>query len=146
VDVDPLLDPMRAELTDAGIEELGTADEVDRALRRPGTALVAVNSSCGCSAARMRPALCHALRSARVLPDHLYSVFAGQDLEATARAREYFTGIAPCSPAIALLRDGQLVWMMQRRHLENRELEVLVAELEQAFEDLRSGQLARRAG
>src|SRR5246127_4670792 len=97
--------PMREELTRLGIEELRTADEVDRALKnRPGTTMVVVNSICGCAAGRMRPAVRMAMQNS-VRPDHAYSVFAGQETAATERAREYFTGYPPSSPSIAILRD-----------------------------------------
>ena len=101
--------PMREELTRLGIEELRTPEEVDARLKnRPGTTLVMVNSICGCAAGRMRPAVRMALQnSAR--PDQAYSVFAGQEKEATDRARSYFTGYPPSSPSIGILRDGQLV-------------------------------------
>src|SRR5207253_6843361 len=110
--------PMREELTYLGIEELRTAGEVDRALTHSGTSLVVVNSICGCAAGRMRPAVRMALQNA-ARPDHAYSVFAGQETEATDRARGYFTGYPPSSPSIAILRDGQLVYMMQRRDIES---------------------------
>src|SRR5271155_1961433 len=110
--------PMREELTRLGVQELHTADEVDRAVvNQPGTTMVVVNSICGCAAGRMRPAVRVALQnSAR--PDKMFSVFAGQDKEATDRARSYFTGYAPSSPSIALLRDGKVAFMMERRDIE----------------------------
>lgn len=128
--------PMREELTRLGIEELRTVDEVDQALKnRPGTTLVVVNSICGCAAGRMRPAVRVALQnSAR--PDQAYSVFAGQEKEATERARSYFTGYPPSSPSIAILRDGQLVYMMQRRDIESREAPAIAADLKAALDRL----------
>src|SRR5438067_13738842 len=109
--------PMREELTRLGIEELRTANQVDEVLRKAGTTMVVVNSVCGCAAGRMRPAVRMALQHGSV-PEHLVSVFAGQDTEATERARSYFTGYPPSSPCIALLRDGKLLYMMQRRDIE----------------------------
>jgi putative YphP/YqiW family bacilliredoxin len=126
--------PMREELTRLGIEELRTAEEVDRALNsQPGTSLVVVNSICGCAAGRMRPAVRMALQSA-ARPDHAYSVFAGQETEATDRARSYFTGHPPSSPSIAILRDGQLVYMMPRRDIESREAPAIAADLKAALD------------
>jgi putative YphP/YqiW family bacilliredoxin len=129
--------PMREELTRLGIEELRTAEEVDRALRgQPGTSLVIVNSICGCAAGRMRPAVRMALQNA-ARPDHAYSVFAGQETEATERARSYFTGYSPSSPSIAILRDGELVYMMQRRDIESREAPAIAADLKAALDKFR---------
>jgi len=126
--------PMREELTRLGIEELKTAADVDQALRnRPGTALVVVNSICGCAAGRMRPAVRMALENA-VKPAKAFSVFAGQDRDATERARSYFTGYPPSSPSIAILRDGQLVYMMPRRDIESREARAIAADLKAAFD------------
>jgi putative YphP/YqiW family bacilliredoxin len=126
--------PMREELTRAGVKELRTVEEVDQALtNQPGTTMVVVNSICGCAAGRMRPAVRAALQNA-VRPEKLFSVFAGQDREATDRARSYFTGYPPSSPSIALLRDGQLVHMVQRSDIEHREAADIAAELKNAFE------------
>jgi putative YphP/YqiW family bacilliredoxin len=125
--------PMREELTRLGVEELKTADAVDQALKNPGTALVVVNSICGCAAGRMRPAVRMALQNG-AKPDRAYSVFAGQEKEATDRARGYFTGYPPSSPSIALFRDGQLVYFMQRRDIESREAPAIAAELKAAFD------------
>src|SRR5579872_4389420 len=126
--------PMREELTRLGIEELRESDQVDQALKnRPGTTMVVVNSICGCAAGRMRPAVRLALQNA-AKPDKAYSVFAGQDTEATERARGYFTGQAPSSPSIAILRDGQLVYMMPRRDIESREAPAIAADLKAAFD------------
>lgn len=128
--------PMREELTRLGIEELRSADEVDQALKnRTGTTMVVVNSICGCAAGRMRPAVRMALQNS-IRPDHAYSVFAGQETEATDRARGYFTGYPPSSPSIAILRDGQLVYMMQRRDIESREAPAIAADLKAAFDKL----------
>lgn len=126
--------PMREELTRLGVEELRTAEAVDSALKnQPGTAMVIVNSICGCAAGRMRPAVRLALQNG-ARPDKAYSVFAGQEKEATDRARSYFTGYPPSSPSIGILRDGQLVYMMQRRDIESREAPAIAADLKAAFE------------
>ncbi|HSY64622.1 MAG TPA: BrxA/BrxB family bacilliredoxin [Terriglobales bacterium] len=126
--------PMREELTRIGVRELRTAEEVDRAIvNQPGTTLVIVNSICGCAAGRMRPAVRVALQnSAR--PENMFSVFAGQDKEATERARTYFTGYPASSPSIALLRDGKLIYMMQRSDIEHREAADIAAELKKTFD------------
>jgi putative YphP/YqiW family bacilliredoxin len=127
--------PMREELTRLGIEELRSAGAVDRALQgQRGTAMVIVNSICGCAAGRMRPAVRMALESAAAHPDKTYSVFAGQDMEATEKARSYFTGQPPSSPSIAILRDGELVYMMPRRDIESREAPAIAAELKSALD------------
>jgi len=128
--------PMREELTRLGIEELRKPEEVDQALKsRPGTTMVVVNSICGCAAGRMRPAVRMALQNS-IRPDQSYSVFAGQDTEATERARGYFTGQAPSSPSVAILRDGQLVYLMPRRDIESREAPAIAADLKAAFDKL----------
>jgi bacilliredoxin len=131
---DLLLVPMREELTRLGIEELHTPDEVDRAVAQPGTTMIVVNSICGCAAGRMRPAARLALRDTTAKPDHMYTVFAGQDADATAQARSYFAGYPPSSPSIALLRDGRLVWMLERKDIESREAPEIAADLTHAFE------------
>jgi putative YphP/YqiW family bacilliredoxin len=128
--------PMREELTRLGVEELRTPEEVDQALKnRPGTAMVIVNSICGCAAGRMRPAVRMAMQNS-VKPDKAYSVFAGQEKEATDRARSYFTGYPPSSPSIGILRDGQLVYLMPRSDIERREAPAIAADLKAAFERL----------
>lgn len=128
--------PMREELTHAGIEELRTAADVDRAVtKQPGTTMIVVNSVCGCAAGRMRPAVRMALQNG-TKPDHMYTVFAGQDIDATARARSYFTGFMPSSPSIGILRDGKLVYMMERRQIESREAPAIAADLVAAFDQL----------
>jgi putative YphP/YqiW family bacilliredoxin len=124
--------PMREELTRLGVEELKTADAVDQALKNPGTALVVVNSICGCAAGRMRPAVRMALQNG-AKPDQAYSVFAGQEKEATERARSYFTGYPPSSPQIGLLKDGQLVFMLERWQIEGRHAEEIAHDLVNAF-------------
>ena len=130
-----MLIPMREELTKAGVQELRTAAEVERAVATPGTTMVIVNSVCGCAAGRMRPAVRMALQHSSK-PEHIYSVFAGQDKEATERARSYFTGYPPSSPSIAILRDGRLVYILQRSQIETREASAIAAELTSAFDRL----------
>ena len=129
-----MLAPMREELTRLGVRELKTAGEVDEALTsKNGTTMVVVNSVCGCAAGRMRPAVRMALQHS-IAPEKLFSVFAGQDAEATEQARSYFTGYPPSSPCIALLREGKLLYMMQRRDIESREAAAIAAELTRAFD------------
>jgi putative YphP/YqiW family bacilliredoxin len=126
--------PMREELSHIGFRELRTAQEVDALLGdSKGTVLVVVNSICGCAAGRARPAVAHALAH-RVRPEMLATVFAGQDTEATARARNYFTGYPPSSPSIAILRDGQLVFMLERRDIEGRDAYSIADDLTGAFD------------
>jgi putative YphP/YqiW family bacilliredoxin len=125
--------PMREELTRIGIKEARTAAEVDRAIAQPGTTMIVVNSVCGCAAGRMRPAVRLALQNGD-RPTQAITVFAGQDKEATERARSYFTGYPPSSPSIGLLRDGQLVYMMQRSDIEHREAIDIASELKRVFE------------
>src|SRR6476620_957411 len=125
--------PMRQELTRLGVEELRTADEVDTRLKdAPGTTLVVVNSVCGCAARNARPAVASALRHS-VKPDHLTTVFAGQDVEATTKARSYFTGYPPSSPQIGLLKDGHLVFMLERWQIAGRHAEEIAHDLVNAF-------------
>ena len=126
--------PMREELTRLGIEELRTAADVDQVLKdQPRTTMVVVNSICGCAAGRMRPAVRLALQNA-TKPDKVVTVFAGQDKEATDRARSYFTGYPPSSPSIAILRGGQLVYMMQRSQIETRDAHAIARDLQAAFD------------
>jgi putative YphP/YqiW family bacilliredoxin len=128
-----LIAPMRQELTALGIQELKTPADVDAAVRQPGTTMVVVNSICGCAAGKARPGITQALRNA-ARPDHMGTVFAGADIDATERARSYFTGKAPSSPSVALLRDGKLVYMMERQHIEMRTADDIAAELKAAFD------------
>ncbi len=131
---DIMVIPMREELTRMGVQELRTAEAVDRAIvNQAGTTLVIVNSICGCAAGRMRPAVRIALQNS-VRPENMFSVFAGQDTEATEHARSNFTGYPPSSPAIALFRDGKLVYMMQRSDIEHREAADIAAELKKTFD------------
>ena len=126
--------PMRQELTHLGVEEMRTAEEVDQALGEArGTTLVVVNSICGCAARNARPAVALALEGAK-RPDRLTTVFAGQDQEATARAREYFAPYPPSSPQIALLKDGEVAFMLERRQIEGRAAEEIAKDLVAAFE------------
>lgn len=130
-----LVRPMREELTRLGVQELRSAEEVDEELDRPeGSVLVVVNSVCGCAARNARPAVARALDH-DVVPDRSVTVFAGQDEEATARAREYFTGYRPSSPSIALLKDGQLVYMLERHQIEGRSAEAIASDLATAFDE-----------
>lgn len=125
--------PMRAELTNVGFRELRTAREVDSVLKtetRP--TLVVVNSICGCAAGKARPAVAMALKNP-ARPDVLTTVFAGQDAEATDRARSYFTGYLPSSPSIALMRDGKVVFMLERKQIEGRDPFSIAADLMAAF-------------
>jgi putative YphP/YqiW family bacilliredoxin len=126
--------PMREELTRAGIKEARTAPDVDGALAQPGTTMLVVNSICGCAAGKMRPGVRLALQNA-VLPDQSITVFAGQDREATERARSYFEGNPPTSPAIAILRDGKLVYLMQRSSIEVSTAQAIAEELSRAFNE-----------
>lgn len=129
-----MVKPMREEVTRLGVKELKTAAEVDAALgNETGTALVFVNSVCGCAAGSARPGLSLALRHP-TLPAHLYTVFAGQDLEATARARSYFGEYQPSSPSIALMRDGEVVHFVHRHMIEGRSAAEIAAGLATAFD------------
>ena len=136
-----LVRPMREELTRIGVKELRTADDVDKVLAAAeGTTLVVVNSVCGCAAGNARPAVAMALRHGTV-PDRSVTVFAGQDLEAAARAREYLAGFRPSSPSIALLQDGELVFMLERHQIEGRPAEEIARDLTSAFDRYSVGAL-----
>jgi len=125
--------PMREELTRAGVSEARTAAEVDAAIAQPGTTMMIVNSICGCAAGKMRPGVRLALQHT-TKPDQTLTVFAGQDREATERARSYFQGHPPTSPAIALLRDGQLIYLLQRSAIETSTAPAIAQELARAFD------------
>jgi putative YphP/YqiW family bacilliredoxin len=126
--------PMREELTRLGVEELRTPEAVDETLKNSqGTVMVVVNSICGCAAGKARPGVALALKN-EIRPDKVATVFAGADIEATERARSYFTGYKPSSPSIGLLKDGQLVFMMERWQIEGKGPEQIAAELKSAFE------------
>ncbi len=129
-----MVQPMRDELTSLGIQELLTPEEVDQALTQSkGTALVVVNSVCGCAAGQCRPGVAQALQHG-TKPDHLFTVFAGQEKEATAKAREYFAPYPPSSPSIALMKDGELLHFIERHQIEDRSAEAIAAELTAAFD------------
>ncbi|MGG6312600.1 BrxA/BrxB family bacilliredoxin [Paenibacillus macerans] len=129
-----MVQPMRDELTVLGVQELRTPEEVEGKLpSAKGTALVVVNSVCGCAAGQCRPGVAKALQH-DLTPDHLFTVFAGQDKEATAKAREYFAPYAPSSPSIALMKDGELVHFIERHQIEDRSAEEISAELTSAFD------------
>ena len=128
--------PMRQELTTLGFRELRTAEEVDQFLEntKDGTAMIVVNSVCGCAAGKARPGVALALQHAR-RPDLVGTVFAGADMEATDRARAYFAPYPPSSPSVGLLRDGQLVFILERRDIENRDAAAIAARLTAAFDE-----------
>lgn len=129
-----LVQPMRDELTALGVVELSTAEEVDTVLgSAEGTTMVVVNSVCGCAAANARPAVALALRHS-ALPDRSVTVFAGQDVEATSRAREYLAGYRPSSPSIGLFSDGELVFMLERHRIEGRPAGEIAKDLTSAFD------------
>ncbi|MCC7124976.1 MAG: BrxA/BrxB family bacilliredoxin [Acidobacteria bacterium] len=129
---EPFIAPMRAELSRLGFEELKTPEAVDTAVAAPGTTMVVVNSVCGCAAGKARPGIALALRSG-ARPDHLGTVFAGADVEATERARGHFAPYPPSSPSIALMKDGKLVYMMERREIENQSADAIATRLQAAF-------------
>jgi putative YphP/YqiW family bacilliredoxin len=129
-----MIRPMREELTRLGVEELKTPAQVDETLQNsPGTVMVIVNSICGCAAGKARPGVALALQH-DVRPHKVATVFAGADIEATERARSYFTGYPPSSPSIGLLKDGQLVYMMERWQIEGKDPQQIAEELEHAFD------------
>jgi putative YphP/YqiW family bacilliredoxin len=128
-----LIAPMREELTDVGFTELRTAAEVDQAVAEKGTTLVVVNSVCGCAAGKARPGIARAMQHA-TRPDRAVTVFAGADIEATDRARGYFTGYPPSSPSLGILRDGKLVYMMERHQIEGNSAEGIASALTAAFD------------
>jgi putative YphP/YqiW family bacilliredoxin len=125
---EPMVAPMRAELSRLGVIELRDAAAVDAAFNTPGTMVLVVNSVCGCAAANARPAIGLATQ-AEHQPDQYVTVFAGQDMEATARARELMPGIPPSSPFIALLKDGDPVYVIERRHIEGRSASAIATDL-----------------
>lgn len=129
-----LVKPMREELTDKGFTELQTPDAVDKALEEQGTALVVINSVCGCAAANARPGAIQALENDNK-PDHLFTSFAGVDKEAVDKARGHMVPFPPSSPSMALFKDGELVHMLERHHIEGRPAELIAQNLKQAFDD-----------
>lgn len=128
-----LVAPMRQELVALGAEECRTAADVDNVVKTPGVTMMVVNSVCGCAAGKARPGIAMALQHG-TKPDHVATVFAGADVAATERAREYFTGFAPSSPAVALMRDGKVVYMVERRDIESRSAEGIADLLTMAFD------------
>ena len=132
---DMMVAPMREDLIRIGFQELRSSTEVDEALtNESGTTMLAVNSVCGCSAGSMRPAIAFSLQHDQK-PEVLVSVFAGQDLEATERAREYITGYPPSSPAVALFKEGNLVWMLERHQIEGRHPYEIADDLKAAYDE-----------
>src|ERR1041385_3021265 len=131
-----MIRPMREDLTRIGVEEFRTAESVDDAVKNTnGTLMIVVNSICGCAAGKARPGVALALQNS-VRPDRVGTVFAGADIEATERARGYFTGYRPSSPSIGILRNGELVYMMERYQIEGRGPEEIAAELKRAFDEV----------
>jgi putative YphP/YqiW family bacilliredoxin len=128
-----IVKPMREELTRLGVQELRTTSAVDERLQAKGTTMVVVNSVCGCAARNARPAVAMALQNA-VTPSVSATVFAGQDTDATAQARRYFTGYAPSSPSIALMKDGDVVFMLERWQIEGRSAQAIAQDLVGAFD------------
>ncbi|WP_302467802.1 BrxA/BrxB family bacilliredoxin [Pontibacter liquoris] len=126
--------PIREDLTSIGFEQLMTADEVEQALKEEGTVLLAVNSVCGCAASKARPALKMAVASSDKRPAKLVTVFAGMEQDAVAKAREHMLPYPPSSPSIALFKDGELVHMIERYHIEGNDLNRIVDNLQGAFE------------
>ena len=129
-----LVKPMKEELTNVGFKELLSAQDVDNALAQEGTALVVVNYVCGCAAANARPGAKKAIQNTKT-PDHLYTVFAGVDAEATQKAREHMVPFPPSSPSMALFKDGELVHMLERHHIEGRPAEMIAENLMGAFDE-----------
>ena len=127
------IEPMRAELTRAGVRELRQPAEVDQVITTPGTVMIVVNSICGCAAGKARPGIVQALQHERT-PDVVATVFAGADMEATERARQYFAPYPPSSPSVGLLRDGKLVFMLERRDIETRSAPMIAEALRAAFD------------
>ncbi|MFD2724889.1 BrxA/BrxB family bacilliredoxin [Hyunsoonleella rubra] len=129
-----LVKPMREDLTNVGFEELQTAEAVDVALAKEGTTLVVVNSVCGCAAANARPGARMSLQNQK-RPDHIATVFAGVDREAVEKAREYMIPFPPSSPSMALFKDGELVHMLERHHIEGRPAELIAENLMDAYNE-----------
>jgi len=141
-----LIAPMRGEMTDMGARELRTAAAVDDVVKNSqGVVMMVVNSVCGCAAGKARPGIAQALQH-KNRPDVLATVFAGADIEATDRARQYFSGYAPSSPSIGLLRDGKLVYMMERSQIETRNAEMIADELVRAFDQYCASKTEEKVG
>lgn len=129
-----LVAPMKAEMTDGGFQDLTTTQQVDETLQKPGTTLLFINSVCGCSAGTARPGVLMAVQHAGKKPDNLATSFAGYDTEAVAKARTYLLPYPPSSPAVALLKDGKVVHMIERHMIEGRSAQMIAANLADAFE------------
>jgi len=126
--------PMKSELTGNGFEELLTSTDVDNAVKQTGTSLLVINSVCGCAAGAARPGVVLAVRNASKKPDHLFTTFAGYDVDAVKQARNYLLPYPPSSPAIALIKDGKVVHMIERHMIEGRPAQMIAANLLEAFE------------
>jgi len=132
--------PLWQELAAVGFKPLNSAKEVEKALsEQTGTALVVVNSVCGCAAGNARPGVALALQNKKI-PNRLYTVFAGVDIDATRRAREFMTGIAPSSPSVALFKDGRLIYMLERKHIEGNTPQIIAQYLASAFDQVCDGE------
>ena len=132
-----LVAPMRTELTQAGFEELKTADAVDSHMKdAKGTSLVVINSVCGCAAGTARPGVAHSLQVSEKKPDNLTTVFAGVDMDATAKIREYTLPYPPSSPSIALFKDGELIHFVERHHIEGRSAQMISDHLQEVYKEL----------
>lgn len=135
-----MIRPMREDLTRLGVEETRTSEQVDDAVKNTrGTLMVIVNSVCGCAAGKARPGIAMALQNERK-PDRVITVFAGADIEATERARDYFTDYQPSSPQIAIMKDGRVEYMMERHQIENRNAQQIAQELASAFDRVCAGE------
>lgn len=133
--MEDMIRPMREELTNQGFKELKTPEDVEQAFdNMKGTALVVVNSVCGCAAGLARPAAIASLRHDKK-PEHIYTVFAGQEKEATAKAREYFVGYPPSSPSFAVMKDGQIMGMVERHEIEDSEMHEIVSKLTALYDE-----------
>lgn len=126
--------PMKEQLTSNGFQDLSTADKVEEAIQKPGTTLVVVNSVCGCAAGAARPGVVMSLNNEKV-PTNLTTVFAGYDIDAVAKAREFFAPFPPSSPAVALFKDGELVHMLERHHIEGHSAEIIAENLKSAYNE-----------
>ncbi len=130
-----LVTPMREDLNSVGFKQLTTPEEIDSEVNSNGTVLVVLNSVCGCAAGSMRPGVKHAIKTSAKLPSKLTSTFAGVDREAVERARKYMLPYPPSSPSIALFKDGKLMHMIERHHIEGRTAEMIAENLKMAFEE-----------
>jgi putative YphP/YqiW family bacilliredoxin len=130
-----MIAPMRQELTELGIQETRTPDAVEKVLEAKGTTLVVVNSVCGCAAAQARPGVATAYHATAKRPDHAITVFAGNDRDATAAVRSHFVGYAPSSPAIALMKDGDVVFMLERYQISGRDANAIGQDIAQAINE-----------